>query len=241
MLASSQLEEVITTLSLILSEFPCRPLFISLNSHLTESSLPSEEYGGVEPFLELARHLVELPDEELPSVVVMSYGTNEQLLPTSYAKQVCDLFGQLGARGVSVIGASGDAGVGQSCQSNRGKKLPRFLPTFPSTCPYVTSVGATQSNTPEQAANFSGGGFSEYFARPGWQAVAVDNYLDRHGDEWKGYYNHFGRGIPDVSALGFNVPIYSHDKIDNAGGTRYAPKILCRKTKLRGNTALIHS
>lgn len=211
------------TLFLTLSEFLHCP-FIFLDSDLTENSLPSEEYGGLEPFLDLARHLVELPDTELPSVVVMSYGTNEQLLPPSYAKQTCDLFGQLGVRGVSVIGASGDFGVGRSCQSNRGKKSPRFLPSFPSTCPYVTSVGATQSNSPEQAANFSGGGFSEYFTRPGWQAVAVDNFLDRHGDEWKGYYNRFGRGIPDVSALGTNIPIYNHDMIDNAVGTRYAPE-----------------
>ncbi|EPS92484.1 hypothetical protein FOMPIDRAFT_91996 [Fomitopsis schrenkii] len=34
-----------------------------------------------------------------------------------------------------------------------------FVPTFPSGCPYVASVGATQGISPETAADFSSGGF----------------------------------------------------------------------------------
>ena len=57
---------------------------------------------------------------------------------------------------------------------------------FPSTCPYVTSIGATQINPgstvadPEVACNqviFSGGGFSNVFDMPTYQQQAVQNYL----------------------------------------------------------------
>lgn len=58
-----------------------------------------------------------------------------------------------------------------------------FNPSFPSTCPYVTSVGATQIvsgasvTAPEEACEtviYSGGGFSNVFAP--YQASAAANY-----------------------------------------------------------------
>ena len=49
--------------------------------------------------------------------------------------------------------------------------------------PYVTSVGATNGTSPEQAAYFSGGGFSNYFERPCYQSQAVDNFLATLGDQ----------------------------------------------------------
>ncbi len=161
-----------------------------------------------------------LPDSQLPSVLSLSYGVNEQVVPRAYAEQVCELFGQLGTRGVSIVAASGDAGPGQSCQANDGSKAVRFLPTFPASCPYVTAVGATEGNSPEVAAGLSGGGFSDYFPRPSYQDKAVDGYLAEHGKEWQGYYNKTGRAFPDVAALGKNYPIYNHGNIEYADGTR---------------------
>ncbi|KAK5992235.1 Tripeptidyl-peptidase SED2 [Cladobotryum mycophilum] len=180
--------------------------------------LPQLSNATTEPFLEFARHLLDLDADQLPSVVSISYGINEQVLPKAYATQVCDMFGQLGARGVSIIVATGDMGPGQSCQSNDGKNTTKFLPIFPATCPYVTAVGATASNSPEVASEISSGGFSEYFARPSWQNETVGAYLCQHGDEWKGYYNPNGRAFPDVSALGTNYQIYSHNEIESTGG-----------------------
>lgn len=69
---------------------------------------------------------------------------------------------------------------------------------FPSSCPYVTAIGATQVNPgsnvtdPEGACEqviFSGGGFSNYFAMPEYQKKAVGNYLKNYkpsypGDIW---------------------------------------------------------
>ena len=65
----------------------------------------------------------------------------------------------------------------------------RFSPDFPVTCPFVTAVGATQINPgstvndPEGACEqviFSGGGFSDFFALPDYQATAVTSFLTNH-------------------------------------------------------------
>lgn len=77
--------------------------------------------------------------------------------------------------GTSIFYSSGDDGVagnGGACLTASGSESgrgTRFNPEFPSTCPFVTSVGATQVNPgstvndPEGACEqviFSGGGFS---------------------------------------------------------------------------------
>ncbi|KAF3073462.1 Tripeptidyl-peptidase sed2 [Trichoderma lentiforme] len=174
---------------------------------------------SLEPYLEFARHLLDLDDDQLPSVVSISYGANEQLFPKAYAQQVCDIFGQLGTRGVSIVVSSGDIGPGMSCQSNDGTKKQKFMPSFPATCPYVTSVGGTFEISPEIAANFSSGGFSDYFDRPKWQDETVGKYLELHGEEWKDYYNPTGRGFPDVAAQGVNFQSWSHGNESSFTGT----------------------
>lgn len=77
-----------------------------------------------------------------------------------------------------------------------------------------------KSGDNEIAANFSSGGFSEYFKRPIWQNVTVRRYLHRHGSQWSGYYNPSGRATPDVAALAWNHQIINHDTQESAGGTR---------------------
>ncbi|ODA80747.1 hypothetical protein RJ55_03706 [Drechmeria coniospora] len=178
---------------------------------------PAQEY--MEPWLQFASYLLELDDDDLPQVLSLSYGVNEQAVPKAYAKQVCNVFGQLGARGVSIIAASGDTGPGVSCRSNDGTNTTKFLPMFPAACPYVTSVGGTQNNGPEVAVDFSSGGFSEYWTRPAWQEEAVGSYLRTYGRKWKGYYNRDGRAFPDVAAQGKAFYIFNHDKIEAADGT----------------------
>lgn len=42
--------------------------------------------------------------------ITTSYGEDEQVIPETYTKAVCDMLGQLGARGVSIIFSSGDSG-----------------------------------------------------------------------------------------------------------------------------------
>lgn len=62
-------------------------------------------------------------------------------------------YAQLGSRGISVLFSSGDAGVGSNgtCFSNVDKKKKMFIPEFPTSCPWVTSVGGTQGFEPEVA------------------------------------------------------------------------------------------
>lgn len=151
-----------------------------------------------------------LAQPNIPQVISSSYGDDEQTVPLSYARSVCNQFAQLGARGVTFLCSSGDSGVGGSgkCFSNDGKNRSEFLPSFPDGCPYVTSVGATKNFNPEVAAfdprnNFaSGGGFSNYFPRPSYQSSVVPAYISGLGSQFSGLYNTTGRGYPDISAQG---------------------------------------
>jgi tripeptidyl-peptidase I len=161
-----------------------------------------------EPYLAWVQYA--LQEKNVPQVISTSYDDDEQTVPPSYAKKVCDSFAQLGARGVSLLFASGDDGVGAEgkCFSNTGSKQRNFLPEFPSSCPYVTSVGATKNFNPEVAAYdpsngfASGGGFSNYFPRPAYQNKVVPPYVASLKGEFDGLYNKTGRAYPDISAQG---------------------------------------
>jgi len=163
-----------------------------------------------EPYLVWLQYV--LAQTDLPQVISTSYGDDEQTVPLSYAQSVCHGFAQLGARGVSILFASGDSGVGTdgTCYTNDGTNTTTFLASFPPTCPYVTAVGATTNFNPEVAAfdadnGFSsGGGFSNYFPRPAYQERAVTAYLANLNSSYAypGLYNSSGRAYPDIAAQG---------------------------------------
>ncbi|KAG0144533.1 hypothetical protein CROQUDRAFT_659859 [Cronartium quercuum f. sp. fusiforme G11] len=184
-----------------------------------------------EPYLAWLEYILTLNNSQIPQVISTSYGDDEQTIPLSYAIKVCNAFGQLGARGVSVIFSSGDNGVGPSghCTANDGTKASRFLPSFPASCPYVTAVGATQNFAPEVAVSesgpggyTSGGGFTNYFERPSWQNADVNKYLSSIGNMSQGMYNQNGRAFPDVSAQGAKYVIAWNRKFIRVGGTSAA-------------------
>lgn len=52
-------------------------------------------------------------------------------------RNFCNELMQLGARGVSILYSSGDIGV---AGARLGTECTDFVPTFPNTCPYITSV-----------------------------------------------------------------------------------------------------
>ena len=163
-----------------------------------------------EPYLEWLQHVLAQPD--LPQVITTSYADEEQTVPYWYAKRACQGFAQLGARGVSVLFASGDEGVGAHgmCVSNNESNKPMFLPTFPASCPYVTAVGGTRNWDPEIAGFdarrtfVAGGGFSNYFPRPHYQKDTVDVYVDSLGSLHNGLYSKTGRGYPDIAVRGYH-------------------------------------
>ncbi|KAK5130674.1 hypothetical protein LTR08_001835 [Meristemomyces frigidus] len=165
-------------------------------------------------------------------VISTSYSYNEHDLTPFYAQRQCNEYMKLGLLGVSVLYSSGDYGVagnGGECINGAGANASytngtfgRFNPAFPSTCPYVTSVGATQvkNNTnivtatqPEMACEtviYSGGGFSNVFPMPSYQSSAVKGFFQNHLPPYtSAQYNNSEatRGFPDIAANGANYVI----------------------------------
>ena len=132
-----------------------------------------------------------------------------------------------------------------------GPNLNIFNPTWPNTCPYITNVGATKvypgktvsdpesaayhpASGPAYAVNYSsGGGFSNVYPIPEYQASAVKTFFEKYDPPYPyysalspdtgdiqtlpdvgalagstgGIYNRIGRGVPDVSANGDNIAV----------------------------------
>ncbi|KAJ9155616.1 Aorsin [Pleurostoma richardsiae] len=158
------------------------------------------------------------------NVISTSYSYNEADLSAKYEQRQCAEYMKLGLQGVSIIYSSGDFGVAGNSDTcidpstgafNNGSSG-IFNPSFPGSCPYVTSVGATQVlngssvHSPESACQdviFSGGGFSNVFAMPSYQQKAVGDYFANSAPPYGAdRFNNSGtvRGFPDVSANGAN-------------------------------------
>ena len=171
----------------------------------------SNYYTKQYSILDWTETLLALEQADLPLVQSVSYGNDEsQQSSTSYMLSVNVQLQKLGVRGVSVLFASGDGGV----FGRRGSSK-RFHPGFPATSPYATAVGGTDfavKNTigEETAWAGSGGGFSDTFGIPSYQADAVANYKKTAASQLPdaSKWNQTGRGFPDVAALGGNKNQY---------------------------------
>ncbi|KAH6621631.1 peptidase S8/S53 domain-containing protein [Chaetomium sp. MPI-SDFR-AT-0129] len=181
--------------------------------------------GSNEPYLEFLLYMASLQDADLPQTISTSYGEEEQSVPRDYAIKVCDMFKELGARGVSIIFASGDSGPGNVCIRNTDNQT-YFEPIFPAACPWVTSVGGTTDPSDEHGTTFSSGGFSIYHEQPVWQKDAVGKYLDTIGDAYSPYFNRSGRGFPDVSAQSNRFVICNRAFFSGIGGTSAASPVI---------------
>ncbi|KAF8265092.1 peptidase S8/S53 domain-containing protein [Lactarius quietus] len=208
--------------------YPTRQVFYStggLPAEFIPDSLTRENDN--EPYLEWVEYMIGL--QSLPQTISTSYSVNEQTFPPDYAVSVCDLFAQLGLRGVSLLFSSGNHGVGASdCKKNDGSDTVEFQPQFPSSCefdlpflvrPFVTSVGGTRSRNPEIAARFSSGGFSNVFKREPYQDDAVTDFFQTLGGTYAGLYNASSRGFPDVSAQAFKYLLTIEDGVQVVSGT----------------------
>ncbi|KAH9164787.1 subtilisin-like protein [Lactarius sanguifluus] len=181
----------------------------------------------LDPFVNFLFYML-TKETRIPQTITTSYGGPEYNFPLDYATRVCRIFAELGLRGVSVFFASGDSGVGKgNClfEDINGHVSVHFIPDFPATCPYLTSVGGTTNDSPEVTASLSGGGFSKYFARPPYQANAVPPFLQTLGDKYQGYYNPNGRGIPDISAQALNFFYFHKGRLRVGSGTSVATPI----------------
>ncbi|KAI0331226.1 subtilisin-like protein [Cubamyces sp. BRFM 1775] len=180
-------------------------------------SVGANNTDGIAGFLDLVNAL--LAQDELPQVLTTSFGFNANDIPATIGSNLCNAYAQLGARGTTVLFASGDGGVSgvqatQDCTT--------FIPSFPSTCPFVTSVGGTTSFGPEVAVSFSSGGFSNLFARPQYQDSAVNAYLKTLGKTNAGLFNASGRAFPDIAAQAQNFQVFVNGQVKPVAGTSAA-------------------
>lgn len=135
------------------------------------------------------------------NVISISYGEQEDDLPTNYQQRQCAEMMKLGMQGVTIVIASGDSGVAarSTDDGNADGCLGTgqvFNPDFPASCPYVTAAGATflppggNVNTDAEVAvtRFpSGGGFSNIYAQPSYQSSAVNTYLTNYVPNYPSY------------------------------------------------------
>ncbi|KAJ7117680.1 family S53 protease [Mycena epipterygia] len=169
--------------------------------------------GDLGGFLDMVNFLS--AEDNIPQVLTTSYGENESDLSPALASKLCNAYMALGARGTSVLFASGDGGV----EGGSAQTCSTFQVAFPADCPFLTAVGSVHGTSPETASDFSSGGFSNYFGVPDYQADAVAKYLSILGSTNKGLFNTSGRGYPDVSAQGENVQIVSGGTTQGVDGT----------------------
>lgn len=80
------------------------------------------------------------------NVISTSYSMNENNAPPSYLIRQCNEYGKLGLLGTTILYSSGDRGVAgrnNICLFPNGTlsvDAPGFIPSFPGTCPFITSV-----------------------------------------------------------------------------------------------------
>lgn len=179
-------------------------------------------------------------------VISVSYAQNEADLTMRYERRQCMEYLKLGLAGTTVIFASGDQGVAgtqNKCIDLNNRRYTNgtdgaFNPTFPASCPFVTSVGATQIRPDATVFDaeiacetriFSGGGFSNFFALPDYQATAVKSWFSNHPPPYgpdRFNNSQVTRGIPDISANGAKHTVIVNGKSLLAHGTSLAVPVI---------------
>jgi tripeptidyl-peptidase-1 len=153
-------------------------------------------HDNQEPFLAWLYDLSNTTN--VPYTHSASYGDDEDSLDVGYMTRVNVEFMKAAARGLSILFASGDSGAECGTVGNSTTEI--YTPNFPVSSPWVTAVGGTDGRG---ADYISGGGFSNVFSRPTYQASAVLAYLNggqnNHVPPAK-LFNASGRAYPDLAA-----------------------------------------
>ncbi|KAF8267612.1 peptidase S8/S53 domain-containing protein [Lactarius quietus] len=140
--------------------YPTPILFYSAGGDLKMTPGTNEPAQG-DFFLEWL--IFVLDQENVPETITISFGAFENYLPLDMERPYAT----------------------ENCIDSSGRL--RFLVQFPSSCPWVTSVGGTTN---------------QIFRA---EEAAVKTYLDILGGQYhNGWYNPSGRGIPDISAQAIN-------------------------------------
>jgi len=151
-----------------------------------------------------------------PFVFSISYGDNEETVDYDYAVRVNSEFVKAGVRGITLMASSGDGGVAGS----QTTPCVQFIPTFPAASPFITAVGGSTGSSPEVAARFSSGGFSNRWARPDYQEPFVVNYFSVATElPPPSRYNHSSIGFPDVAAQAEDFMVVIGGRAEGVSGT----------------------
>ncbi|RHY33884.1 hypothetical protein DYB32_003273 [Aphanomyces invadans] len=227
-----------------------KDLSMFFNTFMDGEAMPT--LPGSNPFSESDEPFVEWAEEVLtmkkpPFVVSLSYSDDEDHIfaaSEAYARSFDPLLMKLGARGVSVFMASGDDGVaGQSPDLHKTDAHDKAAwckahgPQWPTSSPYLTSVGATMLSKSTGPSGFfdtldevvcssqlgspitSGGGFSNRYDRPKYQEAAVQSFLATKNVPPSDFFNASGRAYPDVTAFGNNYQVMLNGATGLVSGT----------------------
>ncbi|TIC89438.1 Tripeptidyl-peptidase SED1 [Colletotrichum higginsianum] len=205
-----------------------------------------------------------------PRVIAITYAWNEAFYSERYIERQCLEFLRLGLQGVTVLAASADRGpadqLGHCIDRETGDPNAtegQFASSFPSSCPWVTSVGATQlrpaNGTWSEGAGFpaetaldsgftsSGGGFSRFFPAPAYQADVTKEYLGNlemkaHLSNLSslGYFSPRGRGYPDLSGMGHRYLVNMYGAYQSVKGTSASTPLIASMIA-RVNDARLHA
>ncbi|KAF8265866.1 subtilisin-like protein [Lactarius quietus] len=117
----------------------------------------------------------------------------------------------------------------------------QFVPEFPSSCPWVTSVGGTMGEHPGVAAELSGGGFSNHFLRPEYQDDVVPIFLEHLGASTRACTSaEYGRGIPDLAAQALGYLIVVNGAKNIVDGTSCATPLTADVQTVAGIISLLN-
>ena len=182
-----------------------------------------------------------------PPLFSVSYGWPEDFFGEDLINRINIEFAKAGARGITILFASGDGGAGgeEGCGYNNITQEEYFMPMFPASSIYITSIGGVtdgdpdinininsiyriSSNTNEQVWEDGGGGFSLYQSIQSWQKDAVNDYFSNNSTVLpdSNRYNSSGRAYPDISAQSARCEIYKDFKTAPVSGTSCSTPIV---------------
>jgi len=203
------------------TSYPDVEASLDIQYQIAVNPLAEEYYVNIQQWM-YAFAIELLQHEDPPKVISISWGWSESeqcnpyVFPTgcmihagseAYSKRTSIEFMKLTMRGVTLVSASGDAGApGRTNEGCMGDNP--IHPMFPTSSPWIFSVGGTYVDNPvvanksvhgipndcksfdciiggtQKVSHFdkvmwtSGGGFSNYFERPWWQVNASNSYLN---------------------------------------------------------------
>ncbi|KIJ30841.1 hypothetical protein M422DRAFT_267550 [Sphaerobolus stellatus SS14] len=154
-----------------------------------------------------------------PQVLTTSYADTKSAVPVDYAERLCNTFAQLGARGISVIFDSGDAGVDNDVDCDAVTDTTPFQPSFPGGCPFFTSVGGTVGINPEFSVGGPASPPSNYRGSGGGFSNRMTSENTQLGSTYEGLFNRSGHAFPDIAAQSSNFAIVDNGETDADSST----------------------